>query len=109
MLHQIKISWVYADAVLCGDKNFEFRDNDRNYQRGDFVKFQVVDKNGKEMEHALNDQTFQITYVLPIIPNPEILDSCTKIPVIYCVFGMKPYTKRFQAVNDFGLPCEVKK
>ena len=39
--HKIKIDEEFADAVLCGDKNFEIRKNDRGYQKGDHVIFDV--------------------------------------------------------------------
>lgn len=63
-LHNIKISEEYADSVLCGDKKFEVRRNDRGYQKGDIVHFQVVDNKAKlPIEHRLNKFTFKITYV----------------------------------------------
>lgn len=68
MTHEIKILDVFADEVLDGNKKFEVRMNDRNYQRGDFVKFHVVyDTAGgyrKDMWHPLNNETYEITYVL---------------------------------------------
>ena len=64
MTHRIKIDKAYADAVLSGEKPFEVRINDRGYQKGDFVKFQVMEGIIKEQFHKLNDKRYEITYVL---------------------------------------------
>lgn len=64
MNHQIKIREEYADAVLSGDKSFEVRENDRGYQKGDTVRFQVIDNLSLPIKHPLNDREFLITYVL---------------------------------------------
>ncbi len=65
--HKIKILVDFADDVWTGEKNFEIRENDRGYQKGDLVKFVVVDNRGYEVNHPLNvwkDHIFEITYVL---------------------------------------------
>lgn len=64
MNHRIKIREEYADAVLSGDKSFEVRENDRGYQKGDTVQFQVIDNLRLPIGHPLNDREFLITYVL---------------------------------------------
>lgn len=63
MIHKIKLQNEFADAVLSGDKCFEIRYNDRGYQKGDYVKFKVMDGNF-EVLHPLNERTFEITYVI---------------------------------------------
>ncbi len=63
MTHHIKLSEHFAEAVLLGRKNFEIRNNDRGYQFGDLVQFQVMGKEGP-VEHELNALTYEITYVL---------------------------------------------
>ena len=51
--------------MLSGQKSFEIRLNDRDYQKGDLVKFKVVDSIGTSyMLHRLNKELFEITYVL---------------------------------------------
>lgn len=65
--HKIKILVDFADEVLTGEKNFEIRENDRGYQKGDQVKFMVVDYKGCNVNHPLNEwikHTFEITYVM---------------------------------------------
>ena len=64
MIHEIKLLVTFADAVLDGRKNFEVRENDRGYQRGDQVSFIVVDKHGNRVSHPLEIELFVITYVL---------------------------------------------
>lgn len=62
-VHRIKIREEFAYAVLYGEKQFEVRNNDRCYQKGDRVIFQVVDDRGP-VDHELNGRTYEITYVL---------------------------------------------
>lgn len=64
MIHRIKLLETFADAVLDGRKNFEVRENDRGYQRGDLVEFLVINKLGNRVNHPLNSKLFEITYVL---------------------------------------------
>ena len=67
MNHIIKILEDFADAVASGEKSFEIRENDRGYQKGDYVRFVVVDKLGAEVRHPLNEwrrHTYKITYVI---------------------------------------------
>lgn len=37
MIHELKIEPKYLSEISNGDKNFEIRKNDRNFQRGDFL------------------------------------------------------------------------
>lgn len=67
MIHRIKLSEDFAEAVLNGDKSFEIRKNDRGYQKGDIVVFQVVERDNPTFEvakHPLNGRPFEITYVI---------------------------------------------
>ena len=64
MEHHIKIQKQFADAVMSGEKTFEIRINDRGYQKGDLIRFQVVDEWYPNTSHPLNDKVFEITYVL---------------------------------------------
>lgn len=62
-IHELKIQEEFADAVYVGDKTFELRYNDRGYQKGDLIKFQVMDGLFEE-NHLLNTKVFEITYVI---------------------------------------------
>ena len=61
--HHLKTSSEYFDAVEVGDKNFEVRFNDRQFQTGDHVVLHRVDTESGEF--ADNDPLeFVISYVL---------------------------------------------
>ena len=64
MTHKIKIQDVFADSVVSGQKSFEVRLNDRNYQRGDYVVFTAVNENEEKINHPINKEEYEITYVL---------------------------------------------
>ena len=68
MVHKIKILDVFADAVWSGEKTFEVRMNDRNYQKGDIIEFKVVYETAlgtrESLGHPLTGKRYQITYVL---------------------------------------------
>lgn len=65
MTHEIKIVESFADAVLSGEKTFEVRENDRGYQKGDKIEFEVIDEYGFPIYgHDLTRQQYEITYVL---------------------------------------------
>ena len=64
-LHHIKLQENFVGSVLSGEKSFELRRNDRGYQKGDLIQFEVVNSVGVLLEeHELNTRTFKITYVL---------------------------------------------
>lgn len=63
--HRIKLLDEFADDVLEGRKPFEIRENDRGYQKGDHVIFEVITKGGTACtQHQLNGREYEITYVL---------------------------------------------
>lgn len=84
MTHHIKLNFHYADAVLSGQKNFEIRYNDRGYQRGDKVCFNVVDECGTTVCHPLSRETFIITYLI----------HGFGLEQGWCVFGIKSLKKQ---------------
>lgn len=63
MKHLLKLYKEYADPVHNGEKTFEIRYNDRGYQKGDLIQFHVID-GAYEVDHPLNNEIFEITYVL---------------------------------------------
>lgn len=65
MTHVLKILKQYADEVAAGNKPFEVRKNDRNFQKGDRIQFLVIDMQGL---HALDKTMYEITYVLSDFP-----------------------------------------
>ena len=64
-VHDLKILNDFADSVVAGDKTFEIRENDRGFQKGDFIKFQATDKTGiNNYSHLINNKLYEITFVL---------------------------------------------
>lgn len=64
MTHNLKIRDQFADAVLNGEKTFEVRYNDRGYNKGDRIVFTVIDDVTIPIKHPLNNNVYEITYVL---------------------------------------------
>lgn len=79
--HYIKLRVELCGAVLCGDKCFEVRKNDRGYQKGDRIVFQAVNSAGLTVPHAVNREAYEITYVL----------HGWGLQEEFCVFGIKPW------------------
>ena len=82
--HNIKLSYLFADAVYEGLKTFEIRENDRGYQTGDRIIFTVVDRSGITMAHPVSQTAYKITYLL----------HGWGLKEGYCVFGIKPWAER---------------
>ena len=76
-IHEIKLERTFQDAIVCGDKCFEVRYNDRGYQKGDRVKFKVNDR--RNVVEPLDNKIYEITFVL----------SGWGIKENYVVFGIK--------------------
>lgn len=91
MVHEIKIEDQFADAVFYGDKTFEVRYNDRGYNKGDIVRFLVMDSQriipGYITAHPLHGAQYQITYVL----------SGWGIKDDYVCFGIRPVEREGRA------------
>lgn len=68
MLHELKIEKQFADAVLDGRKTFEVRRNDRGFNAGDLVRFEVVEQGAAFTlpcrSHPLNGEMYRIGYVI---------------------------------------------
>ena len=79
MTHEIKLDIQFCDSVYTGVKSFEVRRNDRNYQRGDLIKFIPVGLCFQPVEHPISKKTYEITYVL----------SGWGIEEGFCVFAIK--------------------
>ena len=63
-IHEIKLNEEFCDVVYCGEKNFEVRENDRGYQKGDRIKFNPITNMGLLFFHPIENKTYEITYVL---------------------------------------------
>ena len=81
----MKIQEDYADRIVAGDKLFEVRYNDRGYQKGDLLTFDVKYRDGlSNTSHPLNSQTYEITYV----------HSGLGLDSNYVVLGIKLFSER---------------
>ena len=64
MVHQLKLHKRFMLAVWNGEKQFEIRKNDRDYQLGDEIVFRVVDDKDDYMPSLLDNKRYKITHVL---------------------------------------------
>lgn len=60
-IHNLKIRAEYALPKLNGDKMFEIRKNDRNYEVGDIVLYNVIDD--AEINRQFVSKFYKITYI----------------------------------------------
>ena len=77
--HEIKLDIQYCDLVNDGIKTFEIRRNDRNYQKGDLVRFIPIGAFFRLVEHPIKNKVYEITYVL----------SGWGLQEGFCVFAIK--------------------
>ena len=75
-LHELKIKEDYFYAIVRGEKTFELRRNDRDYQVGDLIHFIKTDG----LEYC--SYVFKITYVLKDVPEYGLDKD-------YCILGIK--------------------
>lgn len=78
-LHELKIKDDYFNAILRGDKAFELRKNDRDYQVGDLIHFVGID-NLEYFGHSKD--AYQIIYILKDVPKYGLDKD-------YCILGIK--------------------
>lgn len=94
MTHNIKIKLQYADAIIDGRKTFEVRKNDRGYNAGDKVKFDVISDDDEFALchyplHPLNNAIYEITYV----------HSGLGLEKDYVVFGLKTIEEEKESLS----------
>lgn len=63
MEHNIKILKNYADRILSGEKDFEVRLNDRDYQKGDILIFTVINNKDGEKVIGYDGMKREIKYI----------------------------------------------
>lgn len=61
MIHFLKIKAEYMEQKLLGNKKFEIRYNDRNFEVGDLVSYTVIDND--DMNERVKNYIYKITYV----------------------------------------------
>lgn len=95
-VHYIKTKKEYFEAVQKGDKTFELRKDDRNYQVGDTLMLIMLDKDGKETDEILK---VNVTYVLKDCPEYGLKPG-------YAILGIKKSCQLISAksIDDgFGI------
>ena len=66
-MHTVKLQTQFAKAILAGEKKCEVRFDDRDYQSGDSLSFQLVDGEIPKMEYlqsVMEQHIISITHVL---------------------------------------------
>lgn len=81
MTHELKITNHWYSQLFAGKKKFELRNNDRNFQVGDVLKFTVLDGRGNESPSPLR---WYISYVLKH-------DECVGLEPGYCILSLIVY------------------
>ncbi len=84
MKHQLKILPEFFDAVKCGNKRFELRKNDRNYQVGDMLILEEWDG----QQYTGDSIVRFVTYVYHGKGKFGLAEG-------YCILGISPLPKDF--------------
>ena len=88
-LHELKIKHEYLVEIALGNKTFELRKNDRDYQVGDLIHFIKIPylvhtiTGGDCVDVYIDDDAlYRITYVLKDVPQYGLDKD-------YCILGIK--------------------
>ena len=91
-LHELKIKHEYLVEIALGNKMFELRKNDRDYQVNDLIRFinipgpksdYTLERINCDNEVYIGDNTlYRITYVLKDVPEYGLDKD-------YCILGIK--------------------
>lgn len=101
MEHRIKLKKQYCDPVFHGEKTFEVRNNDRGYQKGDYIVFIPVDEDGtRQTFHPIAKEVYVITYV----------HSGLGLKEGYVVIGLKnvKYTEELKDIDSLNLSSRAR-
>jgi hypothetical protein len=60
-IHNLEIRAEYALPKLKGDKMFEIRKNDRNYEVGDIIHYRVIDD--EKLNYEMFTKFYKIKYI----------------------------------------------
>ena len=91
-VHNLKVNIRQADAKWAGERPFELRFNDRDFQKGDHVIYRVVNSKTHEdvASHPLNGLETEITHVLA---------GVNGIEKNWCIFQELPAQKKANQQN----------
>lgn len=80
-LHELKIQRKFWIEIVNGYKTFEVRKDDRDYQEGDLINFNVIQEDGSIKKCSWD--VYQIVYILRHDDFPE------GVPEGYCILAIK--------------------
>ncbi len=63
MKHDLKLNQIYVDRIVSGQKVFDVRINDRDYQIGDAIEYSIVNENGVQIDGGKISTIYQIKYI----------------------------------------------
>ena len=93
--HELKILIPFADAISRGEKTFEVRKNDRNFEVGDIVEFTALNTETLNPEaHPINGRQYKVGYVLRFEDFPAGLQEG------FAVFTITPEPQEWHEVRD---------
>lgn len=95
MIHQVKCEHQFFEDVIRGNKLFEIRKNDRNYQVGDYLAMNELTED--KTEYTRRSAMFVIDYVM------DSEKSNFTIAYNYVVLGLRPCT----VINTDKRGCDV--
>ena len=89
-IHKLKIKEEYYKAIIDGEKTFELRKNDRDYQVGDLIQFtdarfapkNYSDDMAEKYYPQPSETLFKITYILKDVQDYGLDKE-------YCILGIK--------------------
>lgn len=62
--HKLKIDYEFAFAKICGRKPFEIRKNDRNFEVGDYIQYEVnCSQDQKVLFKYFEEDVYEIEYI----------------------------------------------
>ncbi len=76
-IHTLKIKYEYLLDIVKGNKTFELRKNDRDFQVGDIIQFKLVDA-----DIDISEFKYRITYILKNVPEYGLDKD-------YCILAIK--------------------
>ena len=98
MIHQLKILPKFFDAVVCGEKTFEIRKNDREFVKGDYLALNEWEQTSDLGGHYTGRSC--MVYVDYILYGAE---GCPGLDEDYVVMSIKPCTVLNQQ-NHMNIP-----
>ena len=109
--HKIKLLNVFVEDVLSGEKSFEIRINDRNYQKGDLIKFIPVSDIESDLpigvgpSRILRRKTYVITHVLIGVP----IERCYILIQNRIMFYLDRFSllRLWRNINVVGMCCQI--